>query len=116
MAGPTMQGFKDLIDQDLTARWNDNMDCVVSAGHEASFEPEYCRHSPRIRPVPLFDPTEEPDPGAKPFKFTNFAGIFVEEIQGKTVYARWIGYTGVKPANPGEVTAGPLFKVLRLID
>lgn len=116
MAGPTMQGFKDLIDQDLTARWNDNMDCVVDAGYEESFAPEYCRHSPRIRPVPLFDPTEEPDPGAKPFKFTNFAGIFVEEIQGKTVYARWIGYTGVKPASAGEATAGPLFKVLRLID
>lgn len=116
MAGPTMQGFKDLIDQDLTARWNDHMDCVVDAGHEGSREAEHCRHSPRIRPVPLFDPTEEPDPGNKPFKFTNFAGIFVEEIQGKTVYARWIGYTGVKPADPGESTAGPLFKVIRLIE
>ena len=44
-------------------------------------------------------------------------GIFVEGIEGKTVYGRWLGYTGVKPASPDEATtAGPLFKVLRLID
>ena len=116
MAGPTMQGFKDLIDQDLTARWNTTMKCVVSAGHEGSNNAEHCRHSPRIRPVPLFDPRDEPDPGNKPFRFTNFAGIFVEDIQGKNVVARWIGYTGVRPADPGETSAGPLFKVVRLID
>jgi hypothetical protein len=116
MAGPTMQGFKDLMDQDVSARWNTTMKCVVDAGHEASSDSQYCRGSPRIRPIPLFDPTEEPDPGNKPFRFTNFAGVFVEDIQGNTVYARWMGYTGVKPASPGETTAGPLFKVLRLID
>jgi Flp pilus assembly protein TadG len=117
MVGPTMQGFGDLIDQDPTARWNTTMQCVVSDGYQASHDPTKCRQSPRIRPVPLFNPTEEPDLGAKPFEFTNFAGIFVEDIQGQTVYGRWLGYTGVKPASPDEATtAGPLFKVLRLID
>jgi len=112
-----MQGFGDLIDKDPTARWNSAMDCVVSDGHQASTDATMCRSSPRVRPVPLFDPTEEPDPGAKPFKFTNFAGIFVEKIEGKTVYGRWLGYTGIKPASPDEdTTAGPLFKVLRLIE
>jgi len=117
MSGPTMQGFGDLIDQDPTARWNDVVKCVVSDGHQTSNDTKYCRSSPRVRPVPLFDPTEAPDPGAKPFNFTNFAGIFVEEIQGKTVNGRWLGYTGLNPASPDEVTtAGPLFKVLRLIE
>ena len=117
MSGPTMQGFKDLIDQDPTARWNTNMNCVVSDGYQGSTNSSKCRNSPRIRPVPLFDPTEAPDPGSKPFEFTNFAGIFVDQIQGKTVYGRWMGYTGVRPASPDEVTtAGPLFKALRLID
>ena len=117
MSGPTHQGFSDLIDQDPTARWNDAMNCVVSDGYQASTNPEKCRNSPRIRPVPLFNPTEEPDLGSKPFKFTNFAGIFVEAIEGKTVYGRWLGYTGVKPASPDEdTTAGPLFKVLRLVE
>ena len=117
MSGPTMQGFKDLIDQDPTARWNATMKCVVSDGYQGSTDSSKCRNSPRIRPVPLFDPTEAPDPGSKPFEFTNFAGIFVDEIQGKTVYGRWLGYTGVRPASPDEnTTAGPLFKALRLID
>ncbi len=117
MSGPTMQGFNDLLDQDPTARWNETMDCVVSDGYQASDDASKCRSSPRIRPVPLFNPSEAPDPGAKPFEFTNFAGIFVEEIQGKIVYGRWLGYTGIKPASPDEdTTAGPLFKVLRLIE
>ncbi|MCK5448435.1 MAG: hypothetical protein KAJ43_09840 [Gemmatimonadetes bacterium] len=117
MSGPTMQGFNDLLDQDPTARWNETMDCVVSDGYQASDDASKCRSSPRIRPVPLFDPTEEPELGAKPFAFTNFAGIFIEGIEGKTVYGRWLGYTGIKPAKPDEdTTAGPLFKVLRLIE
>ena len=117
MSGPTMQGFKDLIDLDPTARWNSTLKCVVDDGYQATADGSPCRHSPRIRPVPMFDPTEAPDPGAKPFKFTNFAGIFVEKIEGKTVYGRWLGYTGFKPASPDEDhTAGPLFKVLRLIE
>jgi hypothetical protein len=117
MAGPTMQGFGDLVDQDPTARWNSNLNCVVSDGYQGSNDASKCRSSPRIRPVPLFNPTEEPDLGSKPFEFTNFAGIFVESIQGKTVYGRWLGYTGIKPASPDDdVTAGPLFKVIRLIE
>ena len=117
MAGPTMKGFKDLIDQDPTARWNSTLNCVVSDGHQGSDDAMFCRGSPRIRPVPLFNPTDQPDPGSKPFEFSNFAGIFVDEIEGKTVYGRWLGYTGIKPAAPDEdTTAGPLFKVLRLVE
>lgn len=116
MAGPTMQGFADLIDQDPTARWNTLMNCVVSDGYQGSLDASKCRPSPRIRPVPLFDPRVSPDLGSKPFTFTNFVGMFVEDIQGKTVYGRWLGYTGIKPASPGENTAGPLFKVLRLVE
>jgi hypothetical protein len=88
----------------------------VDEGYEGSTDADHCRTSLRIRPLPMFDPREEPDLGAKPFEFTNFAGIFVERIEGKTVYARWVGYTGVNPAAPGEVAAGPLFKVVQLID
>ena len=116
MSGPTMQGFKDLIDQDPNAVWNDGMDCVVDSGYQSSADASQCRDSPRIRPIPMFDPTEEIDAGSKPFTFTNFAGVFVEDIQGQDVVARWIGYTGVDPASYGyDGNAGPLFKVLRLV-
>ena len=116
MSGPTMQGFKDLIDQDPNAVWNDVMDCIVDNGQQSSRDVSYCRSSPRVRPIPMFDPTEEIDAGSKPFTFTNFAGVFVEDIQGQDVVARWIGYTGVDPASYGyDGNAGPLFKVLRLV-
>jgi hypothetical protein len=117
MAGPTMQGFDDLINQDPAASWNDVIDCIVDRGQEYSADVSNCRSSPRVRPLPMFDPSDAPELGAKPFKFTNFAGIFVESIQGKNVNARWVGYTSPQPA-PAHVktTAGPLFKSLQLVE
>lgn len=115
MVGPTKQGFQDLIAMDPHAVWNDNMKCVTDAVDVLSSEGSACRSSWRIRPIPLFDPTESPLNGAHPFKFTNFAGIFIEGIQGNNVMARWIGYTALKPASPDQTTAGPQFKVLRLV-
>ncbi len=116
MSGPTMQGFQDLIDSDPNATWNPSLKCIVDRGLQYSADAANCRQSSRVRPIPMFDPTIGPDLGAKPFTFTNFAGIFVESIQGKDVNARWVGYTGIKPAPPDEKrTAGPLFKALRLV-
>jgi hypothetical protein len=117
MSGPTMQGFQDLIGQDPSASWNDTMDCIVDRGLEYSTDASHCRTSTRVRPIPMFDPREAPDLGAKPFVFTNFAGIFIESIEGKDVHARWVGYTGLMPAPVGaNTTAGPLFKALRLVE
>ncbi|MGI9038488.1 MAG: hypothetical protein ACR2GQ_06465, partial [Gemmatimonadota bacterium] len=116
MVGPTKQGFGDLIDLDPQAVWNDNLDCVTDAEYSLSSDGANCRHSPRIRPIPMFDPTEGPANGAKPFKFTNFAGVFVDRIQGQDVVAHWIGYRGLDPASePGGTSSGPQFKVLQLI-
>lgn len=115
MRGPTLQGFGDLIAQDPTAVWNEQLDCITDATDVLSSDGGACRSSPRIRPVPLFDPTAGPANGASSFSFTNFAGIFVEGIQGNDVVARWIGYTGVEPADAGEATAGPQFQVVQLI-
>ncbi|MGD8496670.1 MAG: pilus assembly protein TadG-related protein [Gemmatimonadales bacterium] len=115
MRGPTLQGFGDLIAQDPTAVWNEQLDCITDATDVLSSDGGSCRSSPRIRPVPLFDPTSGPANGASSFSFTNFAGIFVEGIQGNDVVARWIGYSGFEPADPGEVTAGPQFQVVQLI-
>ncbi len=115
MVGPTKQGFQDLIGLDPHAVWNSNMQCVTDAVDILSSAGSACRSSWRIRPVPMFDPTESPLNGAHPFKFTNFAGIFIEGIQGNDVMARWIGYTALKPASPDQTTAGPQFKVLRLV-
>jgi len=114
MNGPTMQGFRDLIDQDPDARWNDGLKCVVDAGSAYSNNISNCRGSPRIRPVPMFDPTEEPDPGSKPFTFTNFAGVYVDQVNSNEVWVRFVDFRGTKPAEGGP-TSGPLFQFVRLV-
>ncbi len=115
MAGPTMQGFRDLMDLDPHATWNSQMNCITDASEALSTNASYCRSSPRVRPIPLFDPRYGPETAAETFKFTNFAGIFVEEIKGKDVIARWIGYTALRPAAPGTTSTTP-FKVLQLVE
>lgn len=116
MTGPTKQGFEDLIDEDPQAVWNDNLNCVTDAVHSLSGDGSHCRSSRRVRPVPMFDPTAGPHNGAQHFTFTNFAGVFVERIEGNDIIARWIGYSGLDPVSePGGATSGPQFKVLQLI-
>lgn len=115
MRGPTLQGFRDLIDQDPNAVWNHNLNCVTDQSDVASTDPATCRSSPRLRPMPMFDPTEAPDPGAKPFTFTNFAGVFVDAVQGNDILAIFAGYTAVAPAGGGG-TSSALPKMLRLIE
>ncbi|MFQ5889203.1 MAG: pilus assembly protein TadG-related protein [Gemmatimonadota bacterium] len=115
MTGPTKAGFQRLIAKDPNAAWNTGMNCVTDALYQLSNDPTYCRGSARVRAMPMFNPTEEPDPGRKPFTFTNFVGVFVEEIEGNKIYARFTGYTGVTFGGTGSPSAA-LFKKLQLID
>ena len=116
MRGPTVQGFGDLIDQDPHAVWNAQMNCITDAVDALSSDGSACRSSPRVRPIPLFDPSTGPQTANDSFSFTNFAGLFIEGIQGNDVVARWIGYTALSPASSDETTAGPQFKALRLVE
>ncbi|MFQ5890030.1 MAG: pilus assembly protein TadG-related protein [Gemmatimonadota bacterium] len=117
MIGPTKQGFSDLIAKDPHASWNELLNCVSDVGDKLSSDPAVCRGSPRVRAMPMFDPTEQPDPGKKPITLRNFAGVFVDRIEGNNVYAYFLGYSGIAPAGtPAGPTAGPIFKVLRLVE
>jgi hypothetical protein len=111
MNGPTVQGFQDLINQDPLATWNSTLNCVSRPG-----APTPCVASVRLRAAPMFNPTEDIQNGAKPFHITNFSAIFVESVQGNNVHAVWAGYGGVNPSGGGSGSAGPNFKVLRLIE
>lgn len=118
MLGPTKQGFEDLIDQDPNAAWNDILECVTDASYQNVADPTKCRSSPRVRPAPMFDPTTTPDPGVQPLTFTNFAGVFVDRIQGNQIYVIFLGYHAVASAGSGTSggSSGALFRVLRLIE
>lgn len=111
MIGPTIQGFADLIAQDPTAYWNGSLNCVSRPG-----APTPCVASVRERMAPMFDPSEDVQSGAHWFHITNFSAVFIEAVVGFDVYGRWTGYGGVTPAGGGSGSAGPLFKVLRLVE
>ncbi len=116
MLGPTVQGFAELINLDPQAVWNSQMNCITDAVDVLSVEGSACRSSPRVRPIPLFDPTKAPQTGSESFTFTNFAAIFVEGIHGNKVNARWIGYTALKPASADATPIPPQFKALQLVE
>jgi hypothetical protein len=97
MIGPTKQGVNELISQDPGASWSFACDCVTGSNAPGGWE-----GSPRVAIVPLYDPTTPVEPGKKPIVFNNFANVFLEQMQGNTVVARFLGYsTGVGGGAPG---------------
>jgi Flp pilus assembly protein TadG len=109
--------FQDLIDMDPTAYWQDppGCNCVISPMGLAS---------PRIRAVPLFDPTTYTLAGSSAnFQISNFVGVFIEKITTgpfgqRDVIARFMGSTGVGAGGGSGSGAGPgsMVKVLKLVE
>lgn len=95
MIGPTAQGFQDLINQDPSATWDPGLNCVVDASNLGSGNGANCRASPRLRPAPMLDPSSTPASGKQQVTITNFAGIFVDRVQGNNVYVTFAGWSGV---------------------
>lgn len=109
---PTKRAFEDLISQDEDAYW-DQGDACVKRGDSC------VESSPRIRTLPLFDPTEIPDPGSKPFTITNFMSIFVEDVDrtNDLVIGRLLGLTGFESTGePGVGEDVPGIKAIQIIE
>jgi hypothetical protein len=87
-----------LINKDPDAYWDDVNKKVVS---------KYGK-SPRIRPVPLFDPyyfDEGKHNGRNAsLKFTNYLGFFIEGMKGKEVIGRIVPIGGLLD---GDLPDGP---------
>lgn len=117
MVGPTKQGFQDLINADPgDVTWNSEDSCLNWVSPTDDQTTGCIESSPRLRPTPMFDPTEAPDPGAKPFTFRNFARVFVDEIVGNEVFAYIMPGSGVAPADPDDENAGPNTRIVRLVE
>lgn len=79
--GPVEQGISDLIAKDPTAYWDPAQNKVITS-HPSGI-------SPRVRPIPLFDPYYY-DTGIAggrnaSLKFVNYLGFFIEEMRGGEV-------------------------------
>jgi len=114
MIGPTSQGVKEAIAKAPTHEWNDSQKCVVDAAVDANL---CVGGSPRLRPVPMMAPYDVPGAGRKNVTIRNWAGVFLERMQGNDVVVRFAGYSGVAPiaGGPGG-GAGALPKIIRLVE
>ncbi len=118
MSGPTDAGFKELYDLDPSAYWNQfggPGGCVARPTAVSVENPHGCvDNSPRVKNVPLFDPTVPAVEGRKEFTITKVASIFVEGRIGSDYYGRWLGTTGTATdaSVPGNSS---IVKALRLI-
>jgi len=102
--------FQDLIDQDPYASYDPVCNCVTGGMGMSS---------PRIRGIPVFDPTTYSHNGSNSnFQIASFAGVFVEYVSHapggqKLVYARIMGFSGTDPS-AGNTSS--LAKTVRLVE
>ena len=89
MEGPTIDGMKQLYAKDPYAYWDDTEKRVVSEFGQ----------SPRVFPIPLFDPDLYQSGKTNGREATliarNWLGYFVEGFNGNEVYGRIVPITGV---------------------
>jgi len=78
--GPTIQGIQALIDKDPNARWDTTCKCVKDSAFAIS---------PRVFPIPLYDPEFYADGKANgrvaDFKIANFLGFFAMPPTGNKI-------------------------------
>ena len=76
--GPTIQGIQALIDKDPNARWDTTCKCVKDSAFAIS---------PRVFPIPLYDPEFYADGKANgrvaDFRIANFLGFFADAADGQ---------------------------------
>jgi Flp pilus assembly protein TadG len=110
--GPVAQGIADLIAQDPDASWDETAKEVVST-HPSG-------RSPRVRPIPLFDPYYY-DTGIAggrnaSLKFVNYLGFFIEEMHGQEVVGRVCPIGGSRQGSGyGPAPVGAFPKSIRLV-
>src|SRR5436190_20754009 len=83
MTGPTSSGIADLVAKDPDARWDTSCNCVKGSKFGLS---------PRIRPIPLYDPAKyeqgKQEGRNADFQMVSFLGVFVVGMNGSSVIAR----------------------------
>ena len=113
----TPLGFVALIASDPNAAWDPTLECVMDSSNVGLGNPAHCRASPRLRPVPLYDPAIAPTSGTQQVAVTNLAGMFVEQVVGIEIWVVLTGYSGLNPVGiPSSSVMPPLLNVARLIE
>jgi hypothetical protein len=113
MTGPTEKGFQDLYDSDPSVFWNETEGCPWRP--EANDGNGACDYStPRIRPIPMFNPYDQPAAGRKTVTISNFGNLFVEGLQpGGSYSGIWLGL--LTESDTTDAPGNGLPKHIRLI-
>ena len=111
MSGPTISGAELLIARDPGAYWDTMTNKVKGSAYGAK--------SPRIFPIPLFDPVVY-DSGKRNGRTAdlvtaNWIGFFLDYIQGNGLVGRIIPISGIRDYTAGPAPAGLTPKTLRLV-
>ena len=109
MTGPTADGVADLIAQDPNAYWDTSCNCVKGSRYGLS---------PRIRPIPLYDPVHyengKQEGRNADFEMVSFLGVFVVGMNGNALIARVHPISAeVNDGNPGP--ASSFAQAIRLV-
>jgi len=111
MEGPTVQGARDLIARDPRAYWDNATNKVMGSAYGA--------RSPRIFPIPLYDPTVY-DSGKRNGRnadlvTANWIGFFIEETIGNGIWGRVIPISGIRDRGAGPAPEGVFPRTIRLV-
>jgi Flp pilus assembly protein TadG len=113
MEGPTIQGIQDLIARDPNAYWDDSTNTVKNSAFGD-------RQSPRIFPIPLYDP-DYYDAGkatgrVASLRTANWIGFFVEYIgTGNGINGRIIPIGGIRDKTWTGLGSPAFPKSIRLV-
>jgi putative Flp pilus-assembly TadE/G-like protein len=110
--GPTIQGIQDLIDKDPDAVWNQDCKCVRNS--------KYTGQSPRVFPIPLFNPQYYAEGIAQgrgaSFMLANFLGFFVTYVDNSNgIHGIITNITGIVDPNVSTTTTNMFPMAIRLV-
>jgi Flp pilus assembly protein TadG len=109
-SGPTVQGISDLVAKDPGAYWDTICKCVKGSAFSVS---------PRVFPIPLYDPNYYADGKANgrpaDFKIANFLGFFAEPPVGNSIPGRITQIVGLVDPTAGNVPLNAFAKTIRLV-
>jgi hypothetical protein len=112
MSGPTIQGLRELYAKDPNAYWDADCKCVKGSA--------FTGQSPRVFPIPLYDPQHYADGMATgrgaSFKVANFLGFFLEgPISNNSASGRITTIIGTVTSSAGPAPAAAFPQAIRLV-
>ncbi len=111
MSGPTIQGITDLIAKDPNATWDASCKCVKNSAFGTS---------PRVFPIPLYDPayyaTGKANGRDASFKIGNFLGFFADHVSGNQIYGVITNVVGLVDPNAGPAPIDAFPTAIQLVE